>query len=89
MMVYLRKQKQRLVKASSLHNQNTKNNLGFPSGSVGKNSPANTGDMGSTLGWEDPMENAMATHSNILAWEISRIEKSGGPQSMGSRKSQT
>ena len=89
MMVYLRKQNQRLVKASSLHDQNTKNNLGFPGDSVGKNSPANIGDMGSTLGWEDPMENAMGTHSNILAWEIPWIEESGGLQSMGSRKSQT
>ena len=77
------------VKASSLHNQNTKNNLGFPGGSVGKNLPANTGDMGSTLGWEDPLENEMATHSNILAWEIPCIEESGGLQSMGSRDSRT
>ena len=23
-----------------------------------------------SLGWEDPLENEMATHSNILAWEI-------------------
>ena len=29
----------------------------------------------------------MATHSSILAWEIQRTEESGGPQSMGSQKS--
>ena len=69
MMVYLRKQNQSLVKASSLHNQNTKNILGFSGGSMGKNLPANKGDMGSTLGWEDPLENELATHSNILAWK--------------------
>ena len=27
-------------------------------------------DMGSILGWEDPLEKDMATHSNILAWRI-------------------
>ena len=35
------------------------------------------------LGWEDPLEKEMATHSNILAWEISWIEEPGGLQSMG------
>ena len=30
------------------------------------------------LGQEDPLEKEMATHSSILAWEISRIEKAGG-----------
>ena len=37
------------------------------------NSPANAGDIrdvGSTLGGEDPLEKEMATHPNILAWEI-------------------
>ena len=41
-----------------------------------------------SLGQEDPLENEMATHSSILAWEIPRTEESGGPQSMGSQKSQ-
>ena len=31
----------------------------------------------------------MATHSSILAWKIPRTEERGGPQSMGSQKSQT
>ena len=35
-----------------------------------KNLPANTGNMGSILGQEDPLKEEMATHSNILAWEI-------------------
>ena len=30
------------------------------------------------LGWEDPLENEMAAHSSILAWEISRAEEPGG-----------
>ena len=36
------------------------------------------------LGWEDPLEKEMATHSSILAWEIPGTEKPGGIQSMGS-----
>ena len=46
---------------------------GFQSGSVVKNPPANVGatkDLGSFLGWEDPLEKEMATHSSILAWKI-------------------
>ena len=36
-----------------------------------------------SLGWEDPLEEEMATHSSILAWKIQWTEESGGPQSMG------
>ena len=36
-----------------------------------------------SLGWEDPMEKGMATHSSILAWKTPRIEERGGLQSMG------
>ena len=39
-----------------------------------------------SLGQEDPLEMEMATHSSILAWKISWIEKSGGLQSMGSQR---
>ena len=35
------------------------------------------------LGWEDPLEKEMATHSSILAWEIPWIEEPGGLQAMG------
>ena len=34
------------------------------------------------LGWEDPLEEEMATHSSILAWEISWTEEPGRLQSM-------
>ena len=37
-----------------------------------------------TLGWDDPLEEGMATHSSILAWKISRMEETGRLQSMGS-----
>ena len=39
-----------------------------------------------SLGWEDPLEKEMATHSSILAWKISWTEESGGLQSMGSQR---
>ena len=35
------------------------------------------------LGWEDPLEEEMATHSSILAWRIPWIEEPGGLQSVG------
>ena len=42
-----------------------------------------------SLGWEDPLEMEMATHSNILAWEIPWTEEPGELQCMESQKSQT
>ena len=36
-----------------------------------------------SLGQEDPLEEEMATHSSILAWEIPWTEEPGGIQSMG------
>ena len=39
-----------------------------------------------SLGQEDVLEKAMATHSNILAWKIPWTEKPGGLQSMGSQR---
>ena len=37
-----------------------------------------------SLGWEDPLEDGIATHSSILAWRIPWTEEPGGLQSMGS-----
>ena len=39
-----------------------------------------------SLGWEDPLEKEMATHSSILAWKIPWTEKPGRLQSMGSQR---
>ena len=39
-----------------------------------------------SLGWEDPLEKEMATHSSVLAWRIPRTEEPGGLQSMGSQR---
>ena len=49
-----------------------------------KASAYNAGDPGS-LGWEDPLEKAMAPHSSILDWKIPWIEEPGRLQSMGSQ----
>ena len=38
------------------------------------------------LGWEDPLEEGMATHSSIPAWRIPWTEEPGGLQSMGSQR---
>ena len=38
-----------------------------------------------SLGWEDPLEKEMATHSSILAWKIPWMEAPGRLQSMGSQ----
>ena len=39
-----------------------------------------------SLGWEDPLEKEMATHSSILAWRIPWTEELGGLQSTGSKR---
>ena len=56
---------------------------GFPPSSASKESPCNAGDLGSILGWEDPLEKEMATHSRILAWEIPWTQEPDGLQSTG------
>ena len=59
---------------------------GFPDGSVVKNLPAKQEMWVRSLGWEDPLEKKMATHSSILAWEIPWTEEPGGLQSIGSQR---
>ena len=53
----------------------------FPGGSDGKESACNAGDLGLmlALGWEDLLEEGMATYSSILAWRIPWIEDPGSP----------
>ena len=55
--------------------------MGFPGGSGIKNLPANAGAAGDTVsvsGWEDPLEEEMATRSNIPAGVILWTEEPGG-----------
>ena len=63
--------------------------LGFPDGSVGKKSACNAGDQETwvrSLGQEDSLEEEMAMHSRILAWEIPWTEEPGGLQSKESQR---
>ena len=65
----------------------------FPGGSVAslvaqmvRRLPAMWETRVRSLGWEDPLEKEMATHSSTLAWRIPRTEEPGRLQSMGSQR---
>ena len=58
---------------------------GFPGISVVKSQAAMQRMQVQYLGWEDPLENKMATHSSILAWVIPWVEEPGRLQSLGSQ----
>ena len=51
-----------------------------------KNLPAKQKTWVRSLGWDDPLEKEMATHSSILAWEIPWTEEPGGLQSLASQR---
>ena len=51
-----------------------------------KNLPAMWKTWVYSLGWEDPLEKEMATHSRILAWKIPWTEAPGGLKFMGSQR---
>ena len=53
------------------------------------NLPAHAGTLVWSLGQEDSLEEEMATHSSIPAWDIPRTEEPGGLQSMGVAESDT
>ena len=56
----------------------------FPGGSVVKNPILKQETQVQSLGWEDPLEKEMATHSRILTWRIPWTEEP--VQSMGSQR---
>ena len=51
-----------------------------------KNPPVAGKTWVQSLGWEDPLEKGMATHSNILAWRIPWTDEPGGLQYLGSHR---
>ena len=63
--------------------------FGFSGGSVGKESACNWEMWVRFLGWEDPLEEGMATHSSILAWRIPMDRGAWGSTVHGVTKSQT
>ena len=60
--------------------------LGFPGAQTERNLPAVQETGVQSLGWEDPLEKGMATHSSILARRTPWTEELGGLQSMGSQR---
>ena len=50
-----------------------------------KNLPAMQDTQVQSLGWENPLEKEMATHSSVLAWRIPEKGEPGGLPSMGSQ----
>ena len=78
-----------MILKATLHRRHLQRSQGLPGGSAVKNPPATQERQISSLGWENPLEKKMATHSNILAGEILWTEEPGGLQSMVSRKSRT
>ena len=77
-----------LPKTNQTKNRNSVDLLyrDFSGSSEGKASACNAGDWVRSLGWEDPLEKEMATHSSTLAWKILWMEESGRLQSMGSQR---
>ena len=63
--------------------------LGFPGGSDGKESTCNAETWVQSLGWEDPLEEGMTTHSSILAWGIPMNRGSWWATVCGLTESQT
>ena len=59
----------------------------FPDSSAVKNPPARQEIRVRTLGWDDPWEKEMSTHSSILAWGIPGTEEPGGLQPTGPQPS--
>ena len=51
-----------------------------------KSLPARQETLVQSLGWEDPLEKEMATHSNSFAWRIPQTEESDGLQPTGSQR---
>ena len=58
--------------------------LDFPGGLDVKRLPTMRETQVRSLGWEDPLEKEMATHSSTLAWKIPWMEEHGRLQSIGS-----
>ena len=81
-----------LAAAAAVFNKvlaNSRYKKGFPSGAVVMNLPASAGDARDTVlipGSGRSLEKEMATHSSILAWEVTWTEEPGGLQSTGSQR---
>ena len=63
---------------------------GFPGGASSREPACRRKETYETLvqslGWEDPLEEGMATHSRVLVWRIPWTEEPGGLRSLGSQR---
>ena len=75
--------KQKLWQNLVYHNKSRQASLGAQ---LVKHLPAVQETWVQFLGWKDPLEKEIATHSSILAWRIPWTEEPGGVQSMGSQR---
>ena len=64
-------------------------NMGFTGGSVVKNPLAMQETWVWSLGWEDPLEEGMATHSSTFAWRIPWTEEPVGYSPQGTKELDT
>ena len=76
-----------LFQLMSFYQLSRKQSLGFSSGSVIKNLPAMQEMWVQSLGWEDPLEEGLTTHSSILAGTILWTEEPAGYSSWGRKES--
>ena len=70
-----------MMEGEGLYQSEVNISEGFPDGSVVKDLPAMQETWVQSLGWEDPLEEGMATHSSVLAWRIPWTEEPGGLRS--------
>ena len=71
----------KMMEGEGLYQSEVNISEGFPGGSVVKDLPAMQETWVQSLGWEDPLEEGMATHSSVLAWRIPWTEEPGGLRS--------
>ena len=63
--------------------------MGFPGGTDSKETACSERELGSILGWDNPLEEGMATHSSLLAWRIPTDRGAWQATVHGVSKSQT
>ena len=73
-------------KQEQINRKRLKKNMAFLVAQMVNNLPSVWETWFQSLGWKDPLEKGMATHSSVLAWRIPWTEEPGGLQSMGSHR---
>ena len=73
-------------KQEQINRKRLKKNMAFLVAQMVNNLPSVWETWFQSLGWKDPLEKGMATHSSILAWRIPWTEEPGRLQLMGSQR---